>query len=206
MIRQHSRLRHRAGFTLIEVMVAVGLTSIMLWGLLQLFTSATRFSSAVTNETELCAAGRAALERMVREIGSAAPPDVSYLNIVKSAPFDTIRFVAPVADGGNTMAHVKYHVVTQGGRKILHRAVEAGSGLSGAPATYDDDASFGLEVEALSIKHITSGGNVSSGGVSVSGSGAISPRAVLIELRLRDRKGLARITLSSGAILPGGGL
>lgn len=205
MIRQRRRLHRRGGFTLIEVMVAVGLTSIMLWGLLQLFTTASRFSSAVTNETELAAAGRAALDRMAREIGSAAPPDVSYLRIIKSPPFDTIQFVAPVADGGNTMAHVKYHVVTQGGRKVLHRGVNDTSGLSSAPGAYDD-ASFGIEVEALQIRHITSSGNVSTSPVSVSGSGAISPKAVLLEIRLRDTKGLARITLSTGAILPGGGL
>jgi hypothetical protein len=191
-------------------MVAVGLTAVMLWGLLQLFTSATRFSSAVTNETELCAAGRAALERMVREITAAAPPNVAYLNIDGSGGFDYIEFVAPVGKGGAEMLHVKYHALADADGYVLARSSAGVSGLAGmdaAPATYGEQASFGVRIEGLTIRHIPPGGSEPSHtSFSASGEDDLLPPAVLIELRLSDQRGLARITLSSAATLVAGGI
>ena len=120
------RTARSAGFTLIEVMVAVGLTAVMLWGLLQLFTSATRFSSAVTTETELCAAGRAALERMCYELSQAALPSVAYLYIDSDGSgFDTLRFVAPVGEGGKSYLHVRYRAIGSGTTRTLVRATNS---------------------------------------------------------------------------------
>jgi prepilin-type N-terminal cleavage/methylation domain-containing protein len=197
-----------AGFTLIEVMVAVGLTAIMLWGLLQLFTSASRFSSAVTTEMELCAAGRAALDRVAYEIGQAALPDTAYLHIDHGDDgFDTIRFVAAAAEGGKKQVHVRFRAVGTGSLRALMRGINATAGLSSAPGedTYED-ASFGVQVESLRFHYISAGGVVSEGSISVAGSGSTSPRAVLIQASLRDSRGLARITLSNAAALPGGGV
>ena len=56
--RFHSRAR-ASGFTLIEVMVAVALTTLLLWGLLQVFREASRFSRAVQADSDLCAGGPA---------------------------------------------------------------------------------------------------------------------------------------------------
>lgn len=206
--RPPCRASRRAGFTLIEIMVSVGLTSIMLWGLLQLFTSATRFSSAVINETELCAAGRAVLERMVREISSAAPPAIAYLHIDDDSAgnFDVIRFVAPVGDRGREMVHVKYHAVGTGGRRQLMRATEEDHALGSAPTTGYKDAAFGVEIEGLTIRYISVTGVITSGNYSAAGPNAVLPRAVLLEVHLREANGLARITLATGVILPAGGI
>ncbi|NQT50512.1 prepilin-type N-terminal cleavage/methylation domain-containing protein [bacterium] len=203
------RTSRRAGFTLIEIMVSVGLTSIMLWGLLQLFTSATRFSSVVVNETELCAAGRAVLERMVREISSAAPPAIAYLHIDDDSTgnFDAIRFVAPVGNRGREMVHVKYHAVGTGGRRQLMRATEEDHALGSAPSAPEyNDAAFGVEIEGLTIRYISATGAITSGNYSAAGLNDVLPRAVLLEVHLREVNGLARITLSTGVILPAGGI
>ena len=208
----------RAGFTLIEVLVAVGLTSIMLWGLLQLFTSATRFSSAVTAQIELAAAGRAALQRMTRELGSAAVLDVGYLYINNdpaegdSNDFDSIQFVAPVAEGGNKLAHVKYYCKQEVGRKILYRGYDDDTAPSESPSLTPQ--SFGLPVEAFNIRHIAYNhtSTISSGGLDCPklkrepGEVNNLPRAVLIELRLRDPNGKASILFSSGVYLLSSGL
>ncbi len=200
-----SRRERRGGFTLIEVMVAVGLTAVMLWGLLQLFTSATRFSSAVTNETELCAAGRAALERMVREITAAQPPRTAYFTINNNADLDSIEFVAPTGADGAEMVHVKYHALSDGDGYLLARSsADIGmGGMNSAPASYSDEASFGVRIEGLNIRHISQTGTISD---SSWGDPDSLPRAVLIELQLRDERGLARITLSSAATLVAGGI
>jgi prepilin-type N-terminal cleavage/methylation domain-containing protein len=196
----------RGGFTLIEVMVAVGLTAVMLWGLLQLFTSATRFSSAVTNETEMAAAGRAALERMVREITAAQPPRTAYFTINNNADLDSIEFVAPTGADGSEMVHVKYHALSDGDGHLLARSsanIATSGSMTSAPGTYDDEASFGVRIEGLNIRHISQTGTISD---STWSDPASLPRAVLIELRLRDERGLARITLSSAATLVAGGI
>jgi prepilin-type N-terminal cleavage/methylation domain-containing protein len=131
-----SRRRGAArGFTLVELLVSVGLTAILLWGLLQLFSSATKFSSAVSTESELCAAGRALLNRIAREVAACAPLQSTsgYIRIVSTGDgFDSIQFVAPasgaatqytqvpsgslsVADDGSQLVHIKYGPLTGGG-------------------------------------------------------------------------------------------
>lgn len=199
----------RAGFTLIEVLVAVGLTSIMLWGLLQLFTSATRFSSAVTTEIELAAAGRAVLERMTRELGSAAVLDVGYLRIVDDDDgegFDSIQFVAPIAEGGSKLAHVKYYSTDDDGRQILYRGYDDDAAPSAPPSLQPQ--SFGLAIEAFNIRHIAHNqfSTISTGSLTCAHGGDNLPRAILLELRLRDPAGKASILLSSGVYLPGSGM
>lgn len=195
-----------SGFTLVEVLVAVGLTAILLWGLLQLFSNATRFSSAVSSESDLFAAGRAALERMVRELESAATLDVAYLRISDSGDFDTIQFVAPVAQGGTKLAHVKYYTKDVDGAQVLHRGTNDTSSLDSPAAC--DGKSFGLAVERFNITYLAHdyGGTEHSGGLVAAHGGTDMPRSVRIEVRLRDPKGQAAITLQSGAFLPGAGL
>ena len=127
------RRRAARGFTLVELLVSVGLTAILLWGLLQLFTSATKFSSAVSTESELCGAGRALLSRMIREVTACAPLTTGYIRIVRTGDgFDSIQFVAPasgaatqydkvplgsrgVADDGSQLVHIKYGPLAGGG-------------------------------------------------------------------------------------------
>ncbi|MBM3957322.1 MAG: prepilin-type N-terminal cleavage/methylation domain-containing protein, partial [Gemmatimonadetes bacterium] len=112
------RPRRSGGFTLVELLVSVGLTAVLMWGILQLYTSATRFSATMFTEAELVAGGRAALDRMSRELTSAATLDVGYIKMEFTPPdsnpvtfqpgtFDFIQFVAPVGTSGQ-LAHVCY--------------------------------------------------------------------------------------------------
>lgn len=195
MLNRQSAVRHprSAGFTLIEALVAVGLTTILLWGLLQLYTSATRFSSTVTLEAELCSAGRAVLERMTREIGSASVRDDTHSLAIANmgSQFSSIAFYAPVGDDGELVL-VRYYTQDVDGKRVLMRDVEG------------TDASFGLTVQRFTITAIDDDGTeLASGGKAFSDE---LPIAVNLELLLQDRDQRATIALSSSAFLPGSGL
>jgi len=207
----HRRCASRTAFTLVELLVAVGLTSIMLWGLLQLFTSATRFSTTVAAESELCAAGRAILDRMSRELSRAANFDVGYIAIKNNGDFDQIQFVAPVADGGATLAHVGYYTEGVGASRVLKRYVITSGSLktvptipSGIPS--NKTASFGLEAEAFNIRYIEPPGRDFQQPVGEKDTFDSMPTAIWLQLVLRDPKKQASIVLQSSATLFAGGL
>ena len=202
------------GFTLVEALVAIGLTTILLWGLLQLYSSATAFSSTVTVEAELCSAGRAVLERMVRELNGAvyvdrpAPtPDLGYMKISRNKVseevyFDAIQFVTAAAEG-DKLVHIKYHATGTGSSRALKRAVNDSASPSNSTATDGAEGDpFGLNVESIKIEYLKSNGTQGSSYGSLSSV----PMAINIEIRFSDRKNRATIALTSSAFLPGSGL
>jgi prepilin-type N-terminal cleavage/methylation domain-containing protein len=211
-IRRHVRAGGRRGFTLVELLVAVGLTSLLLWGLLQLYTSATRFSAAMFTEAELCAGGRAVLDLMCRELTGAATRDIGYIKITDGC--QSIQFIAPVGQD-DQLAHVKYHVATVDGEPTLHRGIKepVQSGDS-QDTSVTDTQSLGVAVESFKILRIdeTTGGEpVQSDHTypkDTDPSDGVDPlpRAILIEVQIVDPKGQAAITLSSGAYLAGSGI
>jgi type II secretory pathway pseudopilin PulG len=192
----------RAAFTLVELLVAVGLTSIMLWGLLQLFTSATRLSATVSAESELCSATRSVLNHMSRELSRAVTLDVGYIKLTNvSADFDKIEFVAPIpeADGDVPLTHIRYDVVSGS----LQRSTKIDQTPATIPSTYTTEARFGLIVERFNVGYVPA-----SGGAPVYTSATLTqmPSAIVIELRARDPKGAVVITMSTSAPLFGGGM
>jgi len=189
--------RKCSAFTLVEALVSVGLTTILMWGLLQLYTSATRFSATVTVEAELVSAGRAVLERMVREISTATirQPGQNIV-IASSGEFSAIAFYAPIADGGNEVAQVWYRADGSGTRRDLQRKV----------AGEADYSSFGLDVERFRISYIDANGNTPSSATFSKTFSTELPMAVHIEILVSDIKNRATIALTSSAFLPGGGL
>jgi len=221
------------GFTLVELLVSVGLTAILLWGLLQLFTSATKFSSAVSTESELCASGRALLARMTREVAGIAPLTTGYIRIFnKGDGFDSIQFVgaasglgsqlpANAPDDGSLLAHIKYGPLPlQGadGPRQIGRGVklptDANSALKQTDLS-DEGLSanvpivlnvLGVRVEQFSISYIHSDGTTPLPEDKKYVSGDNLPRAILIKIRLRDPRSQATITLQSAAYLAGSGL
>lgn len=214
-----ARRRRRASFTLIELLVAVGLTSIMLWGILRLFTSATRFSSTISVEAELCATARAVLDRVTREISSAATLDNGYIQLPpanETSDLDTIQFVAPVVGpvGGGSgdevqLCHVRYHVDT--GNNMLLRSTRLPyqaaldpklQELESPPSNYAQMATFGLQVERFNIQYLTASGAVGT----TYGELTQMPRAILVEIRVRDPQNRAVVTLTSSAPLYGSGI
>ena len=190
-------LRHagrRAAFTLVEALVAVGLTSLMLWGLLQLFTSATTFSSTVTTEAELVSAGRAVLERMVRETSAASLLDSHTLVIgADSGEFETLSCYAPVGNDGAEVVQVQYRATGASGSTTRALERKAGTGPW---------APFGLNVERLDISYIDANGTAGTGAKTFS---TTPPLAIGIEIRMSDTKQRATIALTSSAFLPGSG-
>lgn len=227
------RTQRRGGFTLVELLVSVGLTSLLMWGILQLYSTATRFSSSMFTEADLVAGGRACLDRMSSELASAAPLDVGYLKITYDAATtnrcDGIQFAAPIGDGGQ-LVHVWYRVDTNSSSttyRMLTRATCTATPTTDAPSdtsyNYSTSAPFGsgwtslgVKADSLRIKYIDtdsiSGTPTDSTGNKswVDNTGTLEverlPRAVLIELTVKDVKTSIMVTLSSGAYLAGSGV
>lgn len=222
--------RSRHGFTLVELLVAVGLTSVMLWGILQLFSSATRFSSTVTAQAELCASARTVLDRMVREIQAAAPLDTGYLKIVdgtatidgETVDADTLQFVGRITDsnGETQLGHIRFDVDNATG--MVRRNIDPPDGPDGldesqAVFAIGDAATFGLRIDGFNIRYIPVTGSSTEKGVETSGTVTFRedsadqnlrqlPLALILELRCSDPQDKASVTLISSAPLAANGL
>lgn len=234
MLPRNSRSSSLRGFTLVELLVSVGLTAILMWGILQLYTQATRFSATMFAEAEMVTGGRAVLERMCHELASAATLDVGYLQITRdpSSGLDTLQFVAPVGPDGE-MADVCYQVRQDSdGTYMLYRCVKSPVTYNSAtgvvvipdPPTASVSNGFtasalGVKVEGITLQYIEYN---STTGAPEQPTGATPrrwlddnvndatvprlPRAILVELRLADGKGIISMVLSSGAFLGGSGV
>ncbi|MBM4041925.1 MAG: hypothetical protein FJ290_25805 [Planctomycetes bacterium] len=157
------RVRRRGGFTLVELLVSVGLTAVLMWGILQLYTSATRFSATMFTEAELVAGGRAALDRMSHELAGAATLDVGYLKIafktdanpITALPdnVDTIQFVAPVGTDG-ALAHVCYQLreMDAYGNRMLHRCIKEPVSDNAVPSAPTSTSSNGFISSPLGVR------------------------------------------------------
>ena len=221
---RHPRPPSSRAFTLIELLVAIGLTAIILWGLLELYSSATRFASTMFTEAELCAGGRAVLDHFCRDLTGASTLSIGYLRIINGEDdpnIDAVQFVAPVGEGGQLL-HVIYrvHPVT----KTLIRGVKGPVEDNTIPTNLTDytDSPLGVRVERFNVQYVDNG---SSSGDPIDvqlneatkdvtwrddtptdGTSSRLPCAIFIEIQVVDPKGRASITLSSGAYLAGGGL
>jgi len=215
------RPRASRGFTLVELLMSVALTALLMWGILQLYTQATRFSATMFAEAELVAGGRAVLDRMCHELTSATPLDIGYLKIINDGTstdgFDTIQFVAPVGPDGE-LAHVCYQIRDKDaqGNGMLYRCIKTPVTDNtvpdaGAGGSYPTANPLGVKVQAMSIQYINyNSANGTPEDASNTWPGADPnprlPRAILIELRLADNKGTISMVLSSGAYLGGSGI
>ncbi|MBM4032454.1 MAG: prepilin-type N-terminal cleavage/methylation domain-containing protein [Planctomycetes bacterium] len=210
--------RGRRGFTLVELMVSVGLTAILMWGVLQLYSQATRFSATMFAEAELVAGGRAVLDRVCRELTSAATLDNGYLRIINdgtaTAGHDMLQFVAPVGPD-NELAHVRYHVDNTGMlcRSVLTPVETNNPSL--VENAFPSPSPLGVALESMNIQYIDPDAGTSElrdasrtwrDENQTDPTVPRLPRAILIELRLADNKGTISIVLSSGAYLGGSGI
>jgi prepilin-type N-terminal cleavage/methylation domain-containing protein len=224
--RSFVQARGRRGFTLVELLVAVGLTSVMLWGILQLFSSATRFSSTVTAQAELCASARTVLDRIVREVQAAATLDTGYLKIIDqtdgTVDADILQFVGRITDSsGNTrLGHIQFAISS--GTGMIERNIDPPAGPDGldesqASFAAANAATFGLKIDGFNVRYIPMTGDSTEQGIEQSGSVIFEqdatdddfrqlPLAIILELRCSDPQGKASVTLISSAPLAANGL
>ncbi len=230
MLPHYHRSHGARGFTLVELLVSVGLTAMLMWGILQLYTSATRFSATMFTEAEMVTGGRAVLDRMCYELTKAATLDVGYLQIKRDpgSGLDILQFVAPVGQDGE-LVNVCYQVQNDG---MLYRCIKTPIAYDAngkvivpdAPADSGNMNGFtanalGIKVAGVTLQYIDYD---SASGTpeqpfdatpklwrdeTVTDSAVPRlPRAILVELRLADGKGIVSMILSSGAYLGGSGI
>lgn len=72
-LRFHSDVRRRHGFTLLEILVAVGLLAVIMVGLLAGFYQAQRAFRAGTTQVDVLESGRAVMDLLVRELQQMTP-------------------------------------------------------------------------------------------------------------------------------------
>jgi len=213
------RSARRAAFTLVELLVSVSLTAVLMWGILQLYTQATRFSATMFSEAELVSGARAVLDRMCHELTSAATLDVGYMKITNdnTTKLDTLQFVAPVGPNGE-LAHVRYRVDTDG---MLYRDVvvpnsDGDPPLTSVPAdgVYASgtaiNSPLGVKLDRIDIRYISytsTTGSVTDGFAEWDDPATEHlPRAILVELHLANNQGTVSMIISSGAYLGGSGI
>ncbi|HPD15789.1 MAG TPA: prepilin-type N-terminal cleavage/methylation domain-containing protein [Planctomycetota bacterium] len=195
--------RQVRGFTLVELLVSVGLTALLSWGVVTLYSAACRLAATATLEAELTANGRAALDLICRDLMQAAGPEVGYLCIEAEEPWATVRFVAPTLTVG--AAHVAYQVrdLGPGRERMLCRCLKRPVTSAEIPADgdYNEVSPLGVNVEELTVEHVGLSGSLERGGNTWQGAAARYPRSVLVTVRVADARRGVSLVVSSGAVL-----
>jgi len=82
------------GFSLIEILITVGLLSFIILGLLLMFNQVQRAFRSSMTQTDVLESGRAVTDSLARELAEMTPCQISYTNI----NFPTLNFMAQLAD------------------------------------------------------------------------------------------------------------
>ncbi len=96
------RRRLSAAFTLVEIMIAVTLMSVIILGLMAMFTQTQRAFRMGMNQTDVLEAGRIAMDMMTREIEQTTPSGKPVLFKGSGDPWNTPGFYAELRNASNT--------------------------------------------------------------------------------------------------------
>lgn len=96
-------MNNKKGFTLIELMVTLGVMGILMTSLYSSFTSQHRTYAAQNRKVEMMQSARASIDIMAREIRSARFKEIgTELNGIPVATANTIRILADFNEDGDT--------------------------------------------------------------------------------------------------------
>lgn len=195
----------RAAFSLLELLVAVALTAVLMWGAVALYTAGARLAATATVEAELALNGRVALDLLTKDLARLAPLDQGYLDISGNVlgPCASIRFVAPIGPNGE-QAHVLYEVRNE----MLYRAILPGAGPGDAipaAADYSLVSPLGIRVQELVVERLDSTGLPIRDDRTWTSEHHDLPKGILVTLRLCDARGRINLVLSSGAVIRAAG-
>ncbi|MSU58756.1 MAG: hypothetical protein EXS35_11400 [Pedosphaera sp.] len=88
----HSALRNSLAFSLIEILVVVALLSVIILGLMAMFTQTQRVFRTGLAQTDVQEGGRMSAEMISRELSQTTPSYQSALNFYAEVPFYTTLF------------------------------------------------------------------------------------------------------------------
>jgi prepilin-type N-terminal cleavage/methylation domain-containing protein len=93
------RARAQAGFTVVEVLVAMAVLGIVAIGAMTLIEVVMRQGRGIVDRTESAQRGRLALDQMTRQIRSQVCPSATKKGLVAATP-NALTFYADLTDGG----------------------------------------------------------------------------------------------------------
>jgi prepilin-type N-terminal cleavage/methylation domain-containing protein len=97
------RAREQAGFTVVELLVAMAVLGIVAVGAMTLIEVVMRQGRAVLDHTESAQRGRLTLDAMTRQIRSQVCPNATTKGLVKAGP-NALVFYADLSDGATAAA------------------------------------------------------------------------------------------------------
>lgn len=84
-----------AAFSLVEILVVVALLSVIVLGLLAMFTQTQRAFRTGMTQTDVLEAGRLTTDLIVRELGQTAPANQAGMNFYAAMPFHSVFYRRP---------------------------------------------------------------------------------------------------------------
>lgn len=147
----------RRGFTLIEVIIALGILSILTLGVLSLTTTADKANQGVSDRVEAEHSGQATMSYIVRELQTASAfyyPEalantIGYRRTVTGSPTDTITYWRFRVGADQRLYHEQFETVTDSGFSGLLKSEVISDGINSLSFTYSVDGTEESTITAL---------------------------------------------------------
>lgn len=90
-----SAIRHHLAFSLVEILVVVALLSVIVFGLLAMFTQTQRAFRTGMTQSDVLESGRLATDLIVREVEQTAPANQAGMNFFANMPYNQAIYSRP---------------------------------------------------------------------------------------------------------------
>jgi hypothetical protein len=157
-LRSNLRSRSRRAFSLLELMVSVGLLTVIVVALYAMFDQVQKAFRSSLNQVEVTEGGRAALELLVRQVERAESPRVEDALSLVLRPADGRPFAISYASGEEQplrFDEMFYYYRVQGDRWRAAGLFVGRSGSTNAFEEHDGLATVYLFDEALPARHLS---------------------------------------------------
>jgi prepilin-type N-terminal cleavage/methylation domain-containing protein len=123
------RAKAQAGFTVVEVLVAMAVLGVVAVGAMTLIEVVMRQGRGVVDRTESAQRGRLALDQMTRQIRSQVCPSATTKGLVAATP-NALTFYADLTDGSSAAAPAKRMLEYQPSSKRIVESIYKADGTT----------------------------------------------------------------------------